>query len=338
VPDTGLAPAGGPSAALLALQNLILGKWIAQAVSVAAKLGIADLLTDGPRDCDELARANQVDAAALYRVLRALASVGVFVEVDERRFGLTPMAEFLRSDVQGSLRAVATMAGEEWTWRPWGELYRSVKTGERAFDQIFGMPPFAYLAENPGAAAVFDEAMTGWSMQNSAAVADAYDFSGIRTLMEVGGGHGYLLATILKANPSLRGILYDTAEVTEGAKARIAAEGLTDRCSIVAGDFFASIPEGADVCILKSVIHDWDDQSAATILRNCGRAVGPGGRVLLAEMVIPPATIPTSASCSTWRCSSWLAAASAPRPSSATSSPPPDSGWPGSCPRAPRRA
>jgi hypothetical protein len=288
MPDRGSAPSGGPPAPWLALQDLILGKWIAQAVSVAAKLGIADLLKDGPRDCDELARANQVDAGALHRLLRALASVGVFVEVDDQRFGLTPMAEFLRSDVQGSLRAAATMAGEDWTWRPWGALYQSVKTAEPAFEPIFGAPPFAYLAGNPSAAAVFDEAMTGWSMQNSLAVANAYDFSQIGTLMDVGGGHGYLLATILKANPSLRGILLDTAEVIEGAKARIAAGGLTDRCAIVAGDFLTTLPEGADTCILKSVIHDWDDPHATTILRNCRQAVGPGGRVLLAEMVIPP--------------------------------------------------
>ncbi len=292
MPDAGPLPDGGPPAPLLALQNMVLGKWIAQAVSVAAKLGVADLLKDGPRDCDELARANQVDAAALYRVLRALASVGVFVEVDERRFGLTPMAEFLRSDVRGSLRAVATMAGEDWTWRPWGELYRSVKTGERAFDEIFGIAPFDFLAGNPGAAAVFDEAMTGWSTQNAEAVAEAYDFSGIGTLMDVGGGHGYLLVTILKANPALRGILFDTEAVTEGARARIEAEGLAERCAVVAGDFLATIPEGADACILKSVIHDWDDRQAGAILRNCGRAVGPGGRVLLAEMVIPPGNDP----------------------------------------------
>ena len=132
MPDTNDARPGGPPAPLLALQNMILGKWIAQAVSVAAKLGIADMLKDGPRACDELARANQVDEPALYRVLRALASVGVFTEVADRQFGLTPMAEFLRSDVQGSLRAVATMAGEDWTWRPWGDLCRSVQTGARA--------------------------------------------------------------------------------------------------------------------------------------------------------------------------------------------------------------
>ena len=292
MPPSRNTPTDGPPAPLLGLQDLILGKWVAQAVSVAAKLGIADLLMDGPRDCDEMARANQVDADALYRLLRALAGVGVFFEVEDRRFGLTPMAEFLRSDLPCSLRAVATMAGEDWTWRPWGELYRSVKTGERAFDGIFGAAPFEYLAENPGAAAIFDEAMTGWSMQNSAPVAEAYDFSGIGTLMDVGGGHGHLLATILEANPSLRGILFDAPAVVEGAADRIEAEGLADRCAVVAGDFFASLPEGADACILKSVIHGWNDEQAAAILRNCRQAVGPGGRVLLAEIVIPPGDDP----------------------------------------------
>jgi SAM-dependent methyltransferase len=184
------------------------------------------------------------------------------------------------------------MAGEDWTWRPWGELHHCVKTGERSFDRIFGIPPFAYLAQNPAAAAIFDDAMTGWSMQNSMGVAADYDFSGIGTLTDVGGGHGYLLATILKANPSLRGVLYETPEVCAGAQARLAAEGVADRCRVAAGDFFASVPDGTDACILKSVIHDWDDAQATTILRNCRRAVGPGGRVLLAEMVIPPGNDP----------------------------------------------
>jgi SAM-dependent methyltransferase len=284
--------AGGPPASCMALQNLIFGKWVSQAVSVAAKLGIADLLKDGPRACDELASANQVDESALYRLLRALASVGVFTEVSSRKFGLTPIAEHLRSDVHGSLRAVATMTGEDWTWRPWGELYQSVKTGERAFDRIFGVPPFAYLAKNPVAAAIFDEAMTSFSMQNSAAIVAAYDFSGIGTLMDVGGGHGYLLATILQANPSIRGALCETPEVVEGARARISSLGLADRCRIIAGDFFESIPARADACILKSVIHDWDDEHATRILENCRQALNPGGRILLAEMVIPPGNDP----------------------------------------------
>jgi hypothetical protein len=281
-------PENTPPAEWLALHDMILGKWVAQALSFAAKLGIADSLKDGPKGCDELARMNQMDADALYRVLRALASVGVFAEVADRRFALTPTAGFLRSDAPGSLRAVATMIGEDWTWRPWGDLYGCVKTGEPAFARVFGAPAFEYLARNPIAATVFDEAMTGWSMQNSPPVAAGYDFSGIETLMDVGGGHGLLLATILKANPSLKGVLYETPEVCEGARERFEAEGLADRCRVVPGDFFEAVPEGADACILKSVIHDWDDARAATILRNCARAVGPGGRVLLAEMVIPP--------------------------------------------------
>ncbi|WP_435020982.1 methyltransferase [Tundrisphaera sp. TA3] len=281
-------PDSAPPAEMLVLQNLIMGKWLSQAVSVAAKLGIADLLKDGPRPCDELARSNQVDEGALYRVLRALASVGVFVEEGDRHFALTPAAGFLRSDVPGSLRAVAQMAGEDFTWRPWGDLYRCVKTGEPAFETAFGVPAFDYLAKNPAAASVFDEAMTGWSMQNSHAVADAYDFSGIGTLMDVGGGHGYLLATILRANPGLRGILYETPEVIAGAKDKL--DGLD--CQLMAGDFFASVPGGADACILKSVIHDWEDGRATTILRNCREALKPGGRVLLAEMVIPPGNDP----------------------------------------------
>jgi SAM-dependent methyltransferase len=279
-------------APFLTLQDLIMGKWLAQAVGVAAKLGVADLLKDGPRSCEELADATQSNPTALYRVLRALASVGVFAEGDDGRFMLTPSAEFLRSDIPRSLRAVATLGVEEWTWRPWGDLLGCVRSGGPAFERTFGMPAFDYLAKHPDAAAVFDEAMTGWSMQNSAAVAAAYDFSGIGTLMDVGGGHGYLLATILAANPSLKGVLYETPAVCEGARARLAAEGLADRCRVVEGDFFAEAPGGADACILKSVIHDWDDARATNVLRNCRRALGPGGRVLLAEMVVPPGNDP----------------------------------------------
>jgi hypothetical protein len=180
------------------------------------------------------------------------------------------------------------MAGEDWTWRPWGKLEHCVRTGGRGFDEVFGVPPFDYLAKESAAASVFDAAMTGWSMHNAAAVASAYDFSGIGTLMDVGGGHGYLLATILKANPSLRGILFETPAVCEGAKSLVASEGLGDRCRVSAGSFFEPIPEKADACILKSVIHDWDDEQSTTILRHCRDAVGPGGRVLLAELVIQP--------------------------------------------------
>jgi hypothetical protein len=276
----------------IGILNLIMGKWVAQALYVAAKLGIADLLKDGPRPCDELARANQVDTSSLYRILRALASVGVFAEEGDRRFALTPMAECLRSDVPGSLRSMAIMGGEEWHWRPWGDILASVKTGERAFDRLYGSGLFEYLGQDPGAAAVFDGAMTGWSGQTASAVAAAYDFSGIGTLVDVGGGQGKLIATLLKANPGMKGILYDLPQVMDGAREALASEGVADRCRAVGGSFFEEVPEGGDAYVLRHIIHDWADEPATTILANCRRAMGGAGRILLLEMVIPPGNDP----------------------------------------------
>jgi len=276
----------------IALLNLITGKWIAQALYVAAKLGIADLLKDGAKQCDELARANQVDARSLYRVMRALASVSVFVEVSDRCFGLTPMAECLRSDVPGSLRSLATMGGEGLFWRPWGDILQSVKTGEPAFDRTFGMGLFEALRQNPGVADIFNEAMTGWSAQSALAVTSAYDFSAVHTLVDVGGGHGLLSAAILAANPRMRAVLFDAPAVINGAKEKIQAAGLSDRCKAVEGDFFAAVPGGGDAYILKHIIHDWDDERAVTILTNCLHAMGKNGKLLVVEMVIPPGNDP----------------------------------------------
>jgi hypothetical protein len=279
--------------AVATLQQIIMGKWLAQALGVAAKLGVADLLKSGPRPCDELARALHVEPDALHRLLRALASADVFREEEPGRFGLTPAAQLLRSDVEGSLRATSQMAAEDWTWRPWGDLVGCVRTGEPAFEPIFGMLPFPYLARHPEAAAVFDEAMTGWSMHNAQAVASGYDFTGMSRLMDVGGGQGYLLSRILAEHPGLQGLLFETPEVAAGAGPLLAREGVADRVRVVPGDFFESIPAGmADACILKSVIHDWDDTKATAILAQCRRAVGLGGKVLLAEMVIPTGNAP----------------------------------------------
>jgi SAM-dependent methyltransferase len=284
-------PEGRPPS--LALLDLITGKWVAQALAVAARLGVADMLADGPKPCDELARANQVDAGALHRLLRALASVGVFAEVGEGQFALTPMAELLRTDVFGSLRAMAMMMGEAWSWAAWGEMYRSVKTGETAFEHVFGMGLFDYLARHPAEARTFDEAMTGWSTQTARAIVASYDFAGISTLADVGGGHGALLGTILRAHPEMRGILFDAPAVVEGTTGRLEAVGLLDRCRVVGGDFFATVPEGADAYVLCHIIHDWDDARAVAILANCRRALAPGGKVLLMEIVIPPGNTPS---------------------------------------------
>jgi SAM-dependent methyltransferase len=245
-------------------------------------------LKDGPLPCDELARANQMDEPSLYRVLRALASVGVFEEMADREFGLTPMAECLRSDVPGSLRAMAILSGEDLFWRCWGDIFRCVKTGDPAVGRLHEMSLFDYLATDPGLASVFDDAMSGWSAQTAPAVLEAFDFSAIGTLVEIGGGHGRLLTSILAAHPAMRGIVFDGPEVVADALEGIEAARFQDRCEVVGGDLFDAVPEGGDAYILRHVIHDWDEPRATTILRNCRRAMRSGGRLLLVEIVIPP--------------------------------------------------
>lgn len=269
------------------MMGLLTGYWRSQAVYVAAKLGIADLLKTGPRSADELAQATGTHAPSLYRLLRALASVGVFVEGDGRHFALTPLAECLRSDVPGSQRSLAIMNCEE-HYRAWGELLFSVRTGKTAFDQLYGMPVFEFLARHPGQAQVFDEAMVGVHGRETAAMLDAYDFSDIGVLADVGGGNGSLLTAVLKQHPGLRGLLFDLPGVVARAKANIEAAGLAERCQIRGGNFFESIPAGADAYLLRHIIHDWDDAKATTILCNVHQAIKPDGKLLLIEGVVPP--------------------------------------------------
>ena len=276
----------------VALLRMMTGYWISKALNVAAELGVADLLRDGPRSSDELAGACGAHPAALYRLLRALAGVGVFTELDGRRFALTPLAELLRSDVPGSMRALARMYGSE-QYRAWDGLLESVRTGEPAFDRTFGASYFDYLGRNPDAGAVFNEAMTGWTTQVADAVVEAYDFTGVNTVVDVGGGHGLLLATILRAHPSMRGALFDLPHVVAGAGPLLEAAGVADRCVTVGGDFFASVPEGGDAYLLAQILHDWDDERCRPILENCRRAMRPDGRVLVVEQVLPPANEPS---------------------------------------------
>jgi len=266
---------------------MITGFWISQAIYAAAKLGIADLVKEGPKPCEELAQATGTHPQTLYRLLRALASVGVFHEGKDGRFGLTPLAEYLQSGVPGSLRAFAIMQSEL-QYRAYGEVLHSVKTGETAFQRVCGQELFPYLTQHPTAAAVFDEAMTGYTTQVAATVAAAYDFSQFGTLVDVGGGHGTLLRAILQANPALQGVLFDLPHVTEDAKKRIAAAGLTERCSIIGGDFFAAVPTGGDAYLLKWIIHDWDEERAVTLLKNCHRAMAARSKLLVIEAVLPP--------------------------------------------------
>lgn len=273
-----------PPAALL---QIITGYWASQAVSAAAQLGIADFLKDGPKSSEELAQAVGADARALYRLLRTLTSLGVCDEDEQSRFGLTPMGVCLQSDVPGSLRAVAICFGSEAFFRAWSHLSYSVQTGQPAFDHVFGMELFAYLGQHPELRQPYNEAMTGLTRQRAAAVVAAYDFSSLGKVIDVGGGQGELLSALLKANPTVSGVLFDLPTTIESAQPAIAAAGLAERCDLVAGDFFASAPSGGDAYVLSAVIHDWADEQAVAILKNCHRAMGENSRLLLIERVLP---------------------------------------------------
>lgn len=278
-----------PSVGML---QMISGFWISRAIYIAAKLGIADQLRDGPKTVDELAVATATHAPSLYRVLRALASVGVFSEDKERGFALTPLAQTLRTDAPGSLRAFATVELGEEHYPAWGELLHSVRTGEIAFDRAFGMPVWKFFEQNPQNAKTFNDAMTGFTLAVNDAVLSSYDFSSIGTLVDVGGGHGSLIASILKANPQMRGVLFDAPPVIEGARHRIKDEGIAERCEAVAGDFFDSVPRGGDAYIVKWILHDWDDEQSVTILKNCHCAMAEDGKLLVVEAVVPEGSEP----------------------------------------------
>lgn len=277
----------------LALLQQALGFWLSRAICVVAQLGVADLLKNGPLDAEKLAATARVHAPSLYRVLRTLASVGIFAEGADGRFSLTPRAGPLRSDAPDSIRDYILLVGEEWYSGPSKHLLHSVQTGRPAFEQVHGAEFFTFLSRNPAAAAVFDAAMTSRSAQENAAIAAVYDFSGLGTIIDVGGGYGSLLAAILSANPGLRGVLFDRPQAVTEARRQLEAAALGRRCEMVAGDFFVSVPAGGDAYILKRVIHDWDDERAGAILRNCHRAMPEHGRLLVIELVLPPGNDPS---------------------------------------------
>lgn len=267
------------------------GYWVSQSLYVGAKLGIADLLKDGSKSCDELAQATGVNARTLYRLMRALASVGVFAEKEHGYFTLTPLAACLQSDIPGSIRTLVMMVGEEY-YQAWGDLLYSIQTGASAFEHVYGMPLFEYYAQNPESGKIYDEAQTSGSKAAKAEIIKSYDFSTIRKLVDVGGGNGSLIWAILKANPTMQGVLFELPSAIAGAKDLIEAEGVNERCELVAGDFFESVPSGGDAYMLKYVIHLWDDERAIAILKNCHRAMVENGKLLVIEQVIPPGNEP----------------------------------------------
>lgn len=283
-----------PSPAV-AMRQLTLGALVSQAISVIARLGVADALAAGPRPVEEIADLVGAHGPALYRVLRALGDVGVVDELEDRHFTLTPLGELLRSDVPGSQRGWATMIGMPFHRYPWTDLYETVRTGESAFDRVHGKEIFDYLAEHPEDAAVFDAAMSSISTSVTASIVEAYDFSRFGTIVDVGGGRGGLLGAILSANPQLHGVLFDARTVVADADGELSGAEVMDRCKVISGDFFDAVPAGGDAYLLSNVIHDWDDDRAVEILRRCRAAMPDTACVLLAETVLPEGRQPSMA-------------------------------------------
>ena len=272
------------------LLRLLTAYWISQAIHVAAKLGIADLIKDQPKTAAELAEATGTHPPSLHRLLRGLASVEIFATDESGRFGLTDMARCLL-DEPLSQRAVAIMLGDE-HYASWGDLLYSVQTGKPAFDHRYGKPVFDWLSEHPEQAKIFDAAMTGFHGEETQKIIDAYDFAPFRTVVDVGGGNGSVLIPMLNRYPNVRGVLFDLPGVVERARSNLARAGLAHRCEAVAGDFFKEVVAGGDAYLMRHIIHDWTDEQSTTILQNIRKVIPPSGKLLVVEMVIPSGNEP----------------------------------------------
>jgi SAM-dependent methyltransferase len=270
------------------LLELIFIQRISQAIHVAAALGIADLIADEPKSSEQLGKATGVQAASLRRVMRTLAGFGVFAQEGQDRFALTPVGEFLKTGVVGSLRPAALFFGGEEPAQTEGLLLHCVKTGETAYEKQYGKSDalFERFQKDPVAAELFNATMTAFSTLHLTGVLDAYDFSPIGKLVDVGGGYGRNIAEILKRHPKMRGVLFDMPHAFDGGKETIAQAGLGERCEVVTGDFFKSVPSGADGYMLSRVIHDWDDETSIAILKVVRKAIAPGGRLILLETML----------------------------------------------------
>lgn len=271
-----------------ALRQLVMGFRTTQLLYVAARLRIADQLAAGARTPQDLARAVGADPDGLYRLLRALASLGILVENANGTFALTPMAELLRSDRPDSLRGLALLYGDPWLWQAYGRMHESVMSGRPVFAEVHGRPFYRYLDLHRDAAARFNEAMSAYSRQEAEAVLDAYHFSGLSTVVDVGGGYGALVVTILGAYPKLRGIVFDQPAVAAAGRRRLARTAEGGRIICIGGSFFEKIPTGGDLYLLKSILHNWEDEDALKILRCCRAAMSSSARLLVIERVIPP--------------------------------------------------
>lgn len=285
----GAAPGLPPHAQLI---QMAAASWVSAIVYAAAKLSIADHLAAGARSTVELAGATGTHAPTLYRFLRTLAGLGIVTEQDAQRFALTPLGEALKTGAPGAARATLLAFCSPPFWRSWEEIQYSLETGKTGFEKVWGMPAFDYLAEHPDEASYFSEAMVGFHGSEPPAVAEAYDFSGFKTVVDVGGATGNMLAAILSRYPSVRGVLFDRPHVVRDAPALLAARGVQERVTIEPGDFFARVPAGGDAYVLSHVIHDWNEEQCLTILGNCREVMRPDARLLIVETVLPPGDTP----------------------------------------------
>jgi SAM-dependent methyltransferase len=288
-PATEPAPAPEPASVLQPthrrMLDLILGKVVSRAIAVAAELGIADHLQRGPLGHEELARSTATNATALYRLMRALAAVGVFEEQPARRFANNELSAALLSGVPGSMRNVVLSFAGDASWAAWGGLAHSVESGKAGFDAVFGTDFFSWLVQHPQSTQSFHGAMLELAEAAARAVVEAYDFSTLETIVDVGGGQGTLLALILERHPRLRGVLFDRPEVIAAAR-KAQAVSQDERITAVGGDFFVSVPSGADAYVMQLVTHDWPDEPCVELLRNCRRSMAAGGRVLIIDAVV----------------------------------------------------
>jgi hypothetical protein len=275
----------------LPLAQMIFGGWVQQSITVAAKLGIADLLMEGPLSHKQLAELTDSHPETLYRLMRALSSVGLFTELDNKTFALQPLGTFLQSETPGSMRALAILFGEKWHRESWSNLIYTVRTGKNAFREVHGQEFFEYMETNPKAGEVFNNAMIALSNM-LVPFLSRYDFSGFNRVIDVGGGYGGIMTTILTQNPHLKGTVFDLPTVIEGTKQNMRAAGLEDRCDCIAGNFFELVPPGGDVYLMKHIIHDWGDDEAITILRHCRQQIHDNGKLILLEAVIEPGDAP----------------------------------------------
>jgi hypothetical protein len=268
------------------------GGAVANVVHIAAKVGLADKLADGPKSADELAGPLALHAPSLHRLMRTMASLGLLTEGERQRFSLTTLGEALRTDAPGSARSTLLMTGSNWVGSGFANLLHSLQTGRTGFEKAQGMPFFDYLAQHPEAASVFSGAMVGLHGAEPPAVAAAYDFSMFKTVVDVGGASGNMLAAILAQHEEPRGLLFDRPHVVVDAEQLLRDNGVFDRVTIEAGDFFQSVPSGGDAYILSHILHDWNDDQCLTILGHCRKVMKPDGRLLIVEMVLPPGDAP----------------------------------------------